>query len=234
MSEALGKHKYTDWIGFAAGIVMAGMAVVRAARSSTPVLIPVVILELVSAIAFLTRRPLRRQSSGVLPSVCAYVGSFGLLAFLFFANRFRPQWLVVSSRGPILIAALLLWLGATVAAIFVVWRLRHAFSVVPQARELVTDGPYRFARHPIYACYVAQRIGYLLAFWNVPVLIALAVWLVFMLLRIHYEEQVLMRAFPDYSAYRHEVGMFFPRLRRLPEPRTAAAAAGTAPPSRAA
>jgi protein-S-isoprenylcysteine O-methyltransferase Ste14 len=93
-----------------------------------------------------------------------------------------------------------------------VWHLRRSFSVEPEARALVTTGPYRFARHPIYAVYLLVNAGILLGHLTVPFAAVLAVWIGLMVLRIRYEEAVLTNAFPDYRAYRARVGAFGPRF----------------------
>ncbi|HET8611146.1 MAG TPA: isoprenylcysteine carboxylmethyltransferase family protein, partial [Sphingomonas sp.] len=72
---------------------------------------------------------------------------------------------------------------------------------------------YRRVRHPIYS-------GFFLAFWATPhmtlghLIFALGMS-AYMLIAIPYEERDLVTAFgEDYLAYRHDVGMLAPRLRR--------------------
>lgn len=78
--------------------------------------------------------------------------------------------------------------------------LGRSFGVRPALRRLVTFGPYRFVRHPIYLSYVLSDIGYNIQEWNVgTVLMVLAGW-VSLLYRIHAEERVLARD-PQWTAY---------------------------------
>jgi protein-S-isoprenylcysteine O-methyltransferase Ste14 len=78
--------------------------------------------------------------------------------------------------------------------------LGRSFGVRPALRRLVTYGPYRFVRHPIYLSYVLSDIGYNIQEWNVgTVLMVLAGW-VSLLYRIHAEESVLARD-PQWPAY---------------------------------
>jgi protein-S-isoprenylcysteine O-methyltransferase Ste14 len=78
--------------------------------------------------------------------------------------------------------------------------LGRSFGVRPALRRLVTFGPYRFVRHPIYLSYVLSDIGYNIQEWNVgTVLMVLAGW-VSLLYRIHAEERVLARD-PQWNAY---------------------------------
>jgi protein-S-isoprenylcysteine O-methyltransferase Ste14 len=65
------------------------------------------------------------------------------------------------------------------------------FGVRPAMRGLVTSGPYRIVRHPMYLSYVMADIGYNLQEWNWgTVLLTLAGWLS-LIYRIHFEERVL-------------------------------------------
>ena len=42
-------------------------------------------------------------------------------------------------------------LGAFVLGVYGLLYLRRSLSIIPEARRLVTGGPYRFIRHPLYA-----------------------------------------------------------------------------------
>jgi len=90
--------------------------------------------------------------------------------------------------------------------------LRRSFGIRPALRSLVTNGPYRFVRHPIYLAYAIGDIGYNLQEWNVgTVLLTLAGW-TSLLYRIQAEERVLSRD-PGWRAYVARVpGRVLPRL----------------------
>jgi protein-S-isoprenylcysteine O-methyltransferase Ste14 len=82
-------------------------------------------------------------------------------------------------------------------------QLGSAFSVMPQARRLVTSGLYARIRHPVYVFGTIASLSALLALqiWR---LFAIAVVLVpITLLRARREQQVLGAAFGDeYRRYR--------------------------------
>ena len=91
----------------------------------------------------------------------------------------------------------------TLAAIFSVvclLTLGKRFGVRPALRGLVTRGPYRVVRHPLYLSYVIAHIGFNLQVWNVAtLLLALLGWAA-MVCRIRAEERVLSRD-PRWPAY---------------------------------
>ena len=84
-------------------------------------------------------------------------------------------------------------------------------------QALVTRGPYRFVRHPLYASLLWMFYGASLAYLN-P-LAALETTLIFlpgMWYRSNLEEAALLERFGDaYRAYRARTGRFLPRPGRL-------------------
>ena len=86
------------------------------------------------------------------------------------------------------------------------------FGIRPALRGLVTGGPYRFVRHPMYLSYVIADIGYNLQEWNsVTLLLVLAGW-ASLVYRIHAEERVLSQH-AEWPAYTILVGCrLFPGL----------------------
>jgi protein-S-isoprenylcysteine O-methyltransferase Ste14 len=76
--------------------------------------------------------------------------------------------------------------------------------------ELVTSGPYRYVRHPIYSGILLGTIGTAFAlnlFW----LIVLAVLGVYFIYSAQVEERNLAKSFPDtYPAYRSHTRMLIP------------------------
>ena len=65
------------------------------------------------------------------------------------------------------------------------------FGIRPALRGLVTSGPYRFVRHPMYLSYVLADIGYNLQEWNSVTLLLVLVGWASLVYRIHAEERVL-------------------------------------------
>ena len=118
-----------------------------------------------------------------------------MIAFLQIAQRSHPEWFVLHMT-PLTPVGIPLWFAGMVLTAYAVWHLRHAFSIEPAARRLVTSGPYGFARHPIYTGYFVQYLGMLITFPSWPLGLALLVWTAPMIDRMYLEEAVLRAAFP--------------------------------------
>ena len=109
-------------------------------------------------------------------------------------------------------ASAALVVGGICGAIYVVWWLGRNFSIFAQARGLVTSGPYRFVRHPLYLAEAFVVLGGLLAN-QLPLAIGLfGLIIANQFWRMHYEEQVLSAAFPDYKAYAERTAKILPGI----------------------
>ncbi len=135
----------------------------------------------------------RRVPSGVLVAL-----QFVLVLALVFATH----WPVPSRAWPATLFLL------AVAVVLGVWTLGYNrwgnFNIRPELRSgarLVTRGPYRHIRHPMYAS-VLLGVGALVAAdarpWRIVLLVAL---LVVLMLKAAREEEYLRAAFPEYAAY---------------------------------
>lgn len=118
----------------------------------------------------------------------------------------RPATILVLAY--ILVLLGLVWMGWGALTFY---RARTAIIPHRPASHLVTRGPYRFGRNPMYLGMIAVYGGFTLwmnALWGVllfPVTVALLIHLV-----IRREEQYLTEAFPaEYEQFRQRVGRWF-------------------------
>jgi protein-S-isoprenylcysteine O-methyltransferase Ste14 len=95
--------------------------------------------------------------------------------------------------------------------------LGAAWSLLPEADPntgLVTTGPYRFVRHPIYLGFILLALGAALAFSSWPALcIVLAGVVPTFAWRAHAEEALLSSTFGErFTTYRRRTKMIIPYL----------------------
>lgn len=200
-------HHWSDWTGFVCFLVLAGLIALRAPQFAIA-LLPAMAHELFVAISFLLRLPAQSRLSGLGPQVASYGGSFLVPLFMATAAHWRPQWLAMTAGSGLIVLAFSAWAAGTALAFLSLWHLRASFSLMPQARQAVFRGPYRVARHPMYLAYMLQYGAIVITHLSLPFLLAFLLWLGLVLARIHYEEEVLVAAFPGYDVYRRSVAMF--------------------------
>jgi protein-S-isoprenylcysteine O-methyltransferase Ste14 len=204
-------REWSDWAGFTVFTFLWVLALVNNPGIGV-MMAPLVLHPLLSSVGFLLRKPLISSAPGFFPRLAGYGTTFGVLACYGVFQAFRPGWLAPTAHPHIKAAGVAIWLLGAVLDLWALWWLRHGMSIVPQARTLITGGPYRYARHPLYTAYIVQNIGLWLRVATFPMALVLFGWFVVTLARVRYEEDVLSRAFPGYEAYRYAVGMFMPRL----------------------
>ena len=84
-------------------------------------------------------------------------------------------------------------------------------------QSIVTDGPYRWVRHPLYSVGTVFWIALSLVLANWAILLMSVLIFVFIVRRTRIEEEKLIEAFGQrYDAYRTTTGRFMPRL-KLPK-----------------
>jgi protein-S-isoprenylcysteine O-methyltransferase Ste14 len=158
-------------------------------------------LVLLAASVVLRARP-SGKAHGFEPRVSALLGSFIVYAFSLFPRRD----LSVSAE---LVSTSLTLVGSA-AAVFVLTQLGRSFSVMAEARRLVTSGVYHIVRHPLYLAEQLAVIGIFMQFRSLWTALLLAVQIAFQLRRMHNEEVVLTETFPEYAAYRQRTYRLIP------------------------
>lgn len=146
-------------------------------------------------------KPVER-AQGLWPRFVA-IGGVGFLFANAFLQRPEPEYF-----WEILSAVLIAMSG--ILTIIVVSRLGRSFSTMPEARALVTSGPYRYVRHPLYVAEELAIIGVFLQFRSLPAFIIVAIQFGLQLQRMQCEEKVLAKAFPSYGDYCRKTARLIP------------------------
>ncbi len=77
--------------------------------------------------------------------------------------------------------------------------------------KLITDGPYKFIRHPMYLSYLVFFLGLTLISGNyVFGLLSNGIILSLIFLRLPLEEKILIQRFPEYEKYSKKVSRIIP------------------------
>jgi protein-S-isoprenylcysteine O-methyltransferase Ste14 len=147
----------------------------------------------VSIVMFTVRYVPKPGNPGLYPRFAAVAGTFLSLGFV----QLPPQEL---SPALYLVSLLLLTAG-TVFAIYAMLMLGRSISLLPEARRLVTRGPYALVRHPLYLGEMVAIAGIALQHWSAWALLLLCVAWAFQFQRMKYEERVLSQSFPEYGDY---------------------------------
>jgi protein-S-isoprenylcysteine O-methyltransferase Ste14 len=151
-------------------------------------------LAVASAFAYFVavREPARRPARDPL----AFAACAGAIASVVALRPPGPEAPIAPLlAGEVLTLAGGVWLLVSVLA------LGRCFGVLPEARGLVTRGPYRLVRHPVYLGELAALLGLVLGAlgpWN---LVCLAVAFAAQRVRMSLEERALTREFPEYGSY---------------------------------
>ena len=203
------------WYDYAGFIIYAVLVVWNFAKNPTitVLLIPTLGFDTLAALTFL----MRDARVGRDPRWWAHMAAYGSGFLVPFATAaigtWEPEWLTRTTNPHLFVSGVLLWTLGGVLKIWPLWYLRRAFSIEPAARRLVTTGPYRWARHPIYIGHTLVYLGLFLVIPTLPLGLVLMLWFALTLIRIRAEDETLAAAFPEqHTSYRARIGAFGPHI----------------------
>jgi len=149
----------------------------------------------------------------VVTAIFTVLGAIGLMLFLL-----APSWWTWT-RLPL--GTWVRWFGITVAIIpifFLIWVHRHLdrqWSIALELQtdhKLITTGPYKWVRHPMYLGIFVYTIGLILISSDLLVLLffGFSIWVDYR--RIPREEEMMINEFGvEYQEYMKHTGRFLPR-----------------------
>ena len=164
--------------------------------------VAVLLFQVLLVVLFAIRTVPRAGAQGIFARLAAVAGTFLAVGL----PLLPPQPL----SAPLYIVCLLLMIGGFAFMIWAAVRLGRSISILPEARRLVTGGPYALVRHPLYVGEAIAVTGIALQYawpWS---FVILGVQCTFQFLRVIYEERVLQKAFPDYAAYAKRTARLIP------------------------
>ena len=155
-------------------------------------------------VSYLIRKDPVNRSSGAKEIIVPLIG-----AILPFALLFSPPNLFIVA-SPVALQVIFYWMtAATALTVWGLWTLKRSFSITVEARDLVTNGPYRFVRHPIYSGEILTALAVTVWRFSLLNLFIITLFVVIQLLRAKWEEDKLALVFPGYSIYAAKTSWFF-------------------------
>jgi protein-S-isoprenylcysteine O-methyltransferase Ste14 len=157
---------------------------------------------LMAALPLFRHAPIAK-STALLPRLAALV-TVCIPPFCVLLDRAPPNlWcnLIAAAAG----------ISASILGAWTLSFLGRSFSVMPEARRLITSGPYSIVRHPLYLFELLGVVGILLQVRSLAGIMLLASIVALQIARARWEEAVLDRAIPEFTAYRRQVPFLIPR-----------------------
>jgi protein-S-isoprenylcysteine O-methyltransferase Ste14 len=158
----------------------------------------------VLAVLLALRHTPRTKTTGLYPRFAAIAGTYLGVGIVLLPSR--------ELSVPLSMVSTLSALCGTVLSIYAALSLGRSLSMLPEARRLVTRGPYRLVRHPLYLSEAVALFGVTLQYLSPLALTLLVFQCIFQFARMQNEEEVLSRAFPQYRDYMAATARLVPGL----------------------
>lgn len=153
-------------------------------------------------ILFLIRLEPVQKVNRLMPRVMAITGTF----FVSLVTLFPRADLSLTET---VLASAASFLGTALSTIALA-HLGRSFSLMAEARRLVTTGPYRIVRHPLYLFEELAAVGVLIQFLSVYTALIFVAHIWIQLQRIKNEESILEQTFPEYQHYKSTTARLIP------------------------
>lgn len=155
-------------------------------------------------ISYAVRTEPLERSRGIREIVVPLIGAVMPFSLLLTSPS---AWLVHNIRA---LYAVFYWMtSATFLTLWGIWALRRSFSITVEVRSLVTNGPYRWLKHPIYLGEILTAGGVLIWRCSLQNLIIFIIFVQVQIMRARWEEVNLIKNFPNYSEYTDQTGWLY-------------------------
>ena len=170
---------------------------------TTVVTVLTMVFYLLLIVAYMRRTPTDKTDRRWSSWAVAFAGTAAPFAIPLVSDGFAEQAAKETT------SALVLGFGL-VAMLWALGALGTNISVVPQAREVISHGPYARVRHPLYAAELINVVGLCLAHSGPWPWVVFAALVTFQVMRARREEELLSREVPGYADYRARTPMLVP------------------------
>lgn len=121
--------------------------------------------------------------------------------------QFSILFYFILSADSIFVTGFLMYLeiAGIILGIWSIWVMRKSiltiFPIPAKNFQLITKGPYRIIRHPMYTALILVLLSLTLSTFTRFRLILLVIFMLNIVLKLTFEEQLLRKAEPEYEAY---------------------------------
>lgn len=141
----------------------------------------------------------------------ASIGLIFLPIIWIFSNWINFASIIISNNWRIF--AILLYMSLILLMIWQMKILDVNISTVRTDQFLVSNGPYRYIRHPLYSIFIGQSIATSLIIANWLLVLFIPIVIIGMLLRIRIEENDLIDEYgEDYVTYMKNTKKLIPKI----------------------
>lgn len=199
-NSALSEGQLTEWLLRTFALLIMSILVLRWGQawlqdqSRWSVLLLLLSEAYTLGLILIARRAARRDLSPLAILVTAYAVCYAALLDPQNVTRLASEWL-----GSLLLVLSMVWHFSAKLI------LGRSFGLLPAQRGLVTAGPYRLIRHPIYFGYLIGHIGMLLVNFSVQNALVISLLYVAQIIRIQREESILVKNDSGYAEYQQRV-----------------------------
>jgi hypothetical protein len=142
---------------------------------------------LIATTALTRLRPIQK-AAGIEPRVSALLGSFMVMTL---PSLPRPEL----PAAALAISSVLIVIGMMASFLVLRW-LGKSFSIMAEARRLITHGPYALVRHPLYICEEIAVVNVYTGHVACGISPALTPWFT----PLHAERRKVLKSFAEYGA----------------------------------
>ncbi len=142
--------------------------------------------------------------------------SFGLVALQFGLITLLSYLLISQPKNPLNLNDLLWVIPAILLGLWAVKTMKLGqFNIVPDPKQnstLITSGPYQYIRHPMYLSILLFFLPLIIHQPSIALLVTYSVLTLTLLIKLHYEEHLLIQTLNSYSHYQTHTKKLIPFL----------------------
>jgi protein-S-isoprenylcysteine O-methyltransferase Ste14 len=123
---------------------------------------------------------------------------------------------ILAATGIVIPNNLFLLLLIFLSLLLALWSMiimKFYFNAAPeilQGAELRTKGPYRLIRHPMYTSLIGLSAAWIINDFSYFRLLIFIILIINQVIKLTFEEKILLEKFPDYKNYRNRTKRIIP------------------------